>query len=171
VPLRLIALFAVATLVALALQTVVHYWLPMNAFIPHLVLILAVDLGLRHPSAMAATMAFLMGYATDALSGSHVGLNAFTVTLVFLLAYEVSRHLLAANDIVGAATVFIGAAINSIGTVALSGALLSTGGVGDLPMRPILIQAAVTAALAPAIFGLLKRSKRLIGLPQRNVRD
>jgi len=171
VPIRLIALFAVATLLALALQTVVHYWLPMSAFVPHLVLILAVDLGLRHPSAIAAVMAFLMGYATDALSGSHIGLNAFTVTLVFLLAYEVSRNLLAANDIVGAATVFIGAAINSIGAVALSGAFLSGPGAGGLPMRPILIQAAVTAAFAPTIFGLLKRGKRLIGLPQRNVRD
>ena len=28
--------------------------------------------------------AFAMGYATDALAGSHPGLNAFTMTMVFL---------------------------------------------------------------------------------------
>jgi rod shape-determining protein MreD len=167
VPLRLLALFVLATLAALAVQTVLHYWMPLHALVPHLVLILAVDLGLRHPSATGAAMAFAMGYATDALSGSYVGLNAFTVTLVFLLAYEVSRHLFAANDLVGAITVFVGACLNAMGALALGGGAYALRGV----TRAILFQALITALLAPPVFSMLKRGKRIIGLPQRNSRE
>ena len=56
---------------------------------PDLVLILAVDLGLGIMRALAPLMAFAMGYATDALSGSQLGLNAFTVTLIFLLCLRI----------------------------------------------------------------------------------
>ena len=44
---RLVALFAVSTLVALALQTTASRWLPFGALMPDLVLMLAVDLGLQ----------------------------------------------------------------------------------------------------------------------------
>jgi rod shape-determining protein MreD len=168
---RLLALFGVATLAALAIQTIIPYWFPIRAFIPHLILILSVDLGFRHPSALAAVMAFAMGYATDALSGSQIGLNAFTVTLVFLVSYEISRHLLAASDLVGSTTVFTGALINSFGAYALA----SNPGV---PARAhaavterILIQALITALSAPLVFALLRRGKSAIGLPLRNARE
>ena len=44
----MVALFAVLTLTALAIQTTASRWLPLSALVPDLVLVLAVDLGLRH---------------------------------------------------------------------------------------------------------------------------
>jgi rod shape-determining protein MreD len=165
---RLVAIFILATLVALAIQTVLPYWFPIRAFVPNLVLILAVDLGFRHPGAMAAAMAFAMGYATDALSGSHLGLNAFMVTLVFLLAYEISRRLLAASDLVGALTVFIGAMINAFGAFVLTGNFKALSNAGGAMMQRIVIQALITALLAPPVFSILRLGKQRIGLPLRN---
>ncbi len=46
-------LFAVATIVALWVETEVRLWLPATALIPDLVLILAVDLGLKQHTALA----------------------------------------------------------------------------------------------------------------------
>ena len=43
-----------------------------------------------------------MGYATDAIAGSHPGLNAFMMTMVFLVSYEISTRLMVANAFVGA---------------------------------------------------------------------
>ena len=67
---RLIGIFSIAAFLALALQTTVPRLLPIAALFPDLVLILAVDLGLRHYGMVAAVMAFVIGYATDAFSGS-----------------------------------------------------------------------------------------------------
>ena len=89
---RLVALFAVLTLIALAIQTTASRWLPLSALVPDLVLVLAVDLGLRHRRALAPIMAFAMGYAMDAFSGSQLGVNTFAVTLTYLVAYEVGVH-------------------------------------------------------------------------------
>ena len=166
---RLVALFAVATLAALAIQTVLPYWFPIRAFMPHLILILAVDLGFRHPSGLGALMAFMMGYATDALSGSHIGFNAFTVTLLFLISYEISRHLLAASDLVGAITVFAGSLLNALVALAFNFTALSQ--AGGAVMRRIVIQALITAILTPPVFALLRRGKILVGLPPRNARE
>jgi hypothetical protein len=57
----LVALFAVLTLIALAIQTTASRWLPLSALVPDLVLVLAVDLGLRHRRALPPIMAFAMG--------------------------------------------------------------------------------------------------------------
>ncbi len=168
---RLLALFAAATLAALALQTILPLAFPIRSYMPHLILILSVDLGLRHPSALAALLAFLMGYATDALSGSQIGLNAFTVTLVFFISYEISGRLLATSDLVGAITVFAGALVNSAGSMMLSsdqGALWRTNAT---VAQRIAIQALITALLAPPVFALLRRGKLLFGLPPRNARE
>src|SRR5208282_278328 len=142
---RLLALFVVATFAALAIQTILPLWFPIRGFVPHLVLILSVDLGLRHPSAMGALMAFAMGYATDALSGSQIGLNAFTVTLVFLVSYQISGRLLATSDLVGAIAVFAGTLINSLGALALAANPSALRQTGSVTAQRLLIQALITA--------------------------
>jgi rod shape-determining protein MreD len=168
---RLIALFAAAALIFLGIQTILPYWFPIGPYVPHLVLILSVDLGLRHPGGVAAGMAFAMGYATDAVAGSQIGLNAFSVTLVFLIAYEISRHLMATSDMVGAITVFAGTLINSFGALALASNSVSFSNVGRFAAQRMVIQALITAALAPPVFALLRRAKVWVGLPIRNPRE
>ena len=77
---RLILLFAVFAVLGLALQTAVTHLVSFRALMPNLIIILAVDLGLRHHGVLAAIIAFAMGYATDSFSGSQPGLNAFMMT-------------------------------------------------------------------------------------------
>ena len=72
-----------------------------------LVLVLAVDLGLRHRRALAPIIAFAMGYAMDAFSGSQLGVNTFAVTLTYLLTYEVGVHFSVGGAEAGAVLVFI----------------------------------------------------------------
>ena len=160
---RLVLLFALATLVALALQTMLPYWLPLGPYVPDLILILAVDLGMRHHSAIAALMAFVMGYAIDAFSGTQIGLNAFMVTLVFLLAYELSSQLLVTNVVVGMLAVFAGVIIKDLGSIVISSGFSGLTGDPAL-MRDLLGQATISALLAPLVFAALARSKQVLGL-------
>ncbi len=114
---RLVALFAIATYLALLIQTAVPLWIPFRPVIPNLIIILTVDLGLRHHSALTALIAFSVGYATDALSGTHLGMNAFLTTLIFLLTYQMSSRLLVTNALIGAIAVFFAAMLAGLGTV------------------------------------------------------
>jgi rod shape-determining protein MreD len=173
---RLVALFGLATVAALAIQTVLPYWFPIRGFIPNLILILSVDLGFRHPSALAAVIAFAMGYATDALSGSQIGLNAFSVTLVFLLSYYQpwpggSAPLMSPELALGAATAFAGALITSLGALVLASNPEAMRVANAGVFQRMLIQALLTALLAPPVFSLLRRGKSALGLPPRNPRD
>jgi rod shape-determining protein MreD len=169
---RLIGVFSVATLIALAFQTTVTRLLPFDLAMPNLVLILAVTLGLRYYSAAAALMAFGIGYATDTFSGSQLGLNALLFSLVFILTYGISRLLISSTNIIGVVAVFAGVIFTDMGQV-LATANWTGGermGVG-LAMPPILFQAAITALCAPLVFNFMGEAARLIGLRQRSLRD
>ena len=160
-------LFAVATLMALWLQTEVRLWLPAGALFPDLVLILAVDLGLKQHNALSPALAFAMGYATDALSGAHLGLNAFTMTLIFLLSYELSRHVWVTGRIIGPLTVALADLLKTLGVMAITGGVATVTNIKGPALRLILIQALLTAAVAPLIFALLDAGKRALRLPVR----
>jgi rod shape-determining protein MreD len=168
--LRLILLFGVFVILGLAFESAGARIFSFRALIPNLIIILAVDLGLRHHGVLPAIIAFAMGYATDALAGSHPGLNAFMTTMVFLVSYEISTRLMVANAGVGATVVFFGVIATALGTVAIAngfGSLSSTG-----PMLPSLtLQAFITALIAPLVFSILATLKRLIGLPDGTARD
>ncbi len=162
---RLVALFAVLTLIALAIQTTVSRWLPLSALVPDLVLVLAVDLGLRHRRALAPIMAFAMGYAMDAFSGSQLGLNTFAVTLTYLVAYEVGVHTSATGAEAGAVLVFVAVLIQSLGGFLLSTQFRAPDQLGVL-LPAALLQATVTAVIAPPVFRVTAGLRRLLGLSQ-----
>jgi rod shape-determining protein MreD len=166
---RLIALFSIAALVALALETTIPHWLPVGAFMPDLVLILVVDLGLRQHGALSALMAFAMGYATDSFSGTHIGLNALLFTLVFLSAYGLSRQLLSTSTTIGVIAVFFGVILRNLGDFIILG-WGTTGGI-DAVMPMVTLQAAISALVAPLIFALMSSMKRAVGLRQQGVRE
>jgi rod shape-determining protein MreD len=160
---RLIGIFSIAAFLALALQTTVPRLLPIAALFPDLVLILAVDLGLRHYGMVAAVMAFVIGYATDAFSGSQLGMNALMLTLVFLLAYWLSRVLISHSAAIGAVAVFGGVYLLSSGF----SAPVNLGGV----IAPTLLQAAVTALFTPWVFGMTGWATSVVGLRQHGQRE
>jgi rod shape-determining protein MreD len=166
--LRLILLFGLFAMLGLAFETAVPHLISARSLIPNLIVILAVDLGLRHHGVLPAIIAFGMGYATDALAGSHPGLNAFMVTLVFLVSYEFSSRLLVTNAFVGATIVFFGVIVTDLGTIAIGSGTLSESG----PMVSyILLRAMISALVAPPVFSVLAGSKRLVGLPARAARE
>src|SRR5579863_6258246 len=134
-------LFAVATVVALWLETEVRLWLPTGVLFPNLVLILAVDLGLKQHNGLAPALAFAMGYATDAFAGTHLGLNAFMLTLIFLLSYELSRHVWVTGRVIGPLTVALADVLNTLGIMAITGGVATVTGLRAPAARIVLIQA------------------------------
>jgi rod shape-determining protein MreD len=173
--LRLILLFAVFVVVGLAFESAGARIVTFRSLIPNLIIILAVDLGLRHHGVLPAILAFAMGYATDALAGSHPGLNAFMMTMVFLVSYEISTRLMVANAFVGATVVFFGVIATALGTVAIANGFNALSETAPL-MPGLTLQAFISALIAPFIFSMLATTKRLTGLPdgtarERTVRD
>ena len=167
---RLILLFGAFVVLGLAFESSVPHLVSFRALIPNLIIILAVDLGLRHHGVLPAILAFAMGYATDALAGSHPGLNAFMMTMVFLVSYEISTRLMVANAGVGATIVFFSVIATALGTIAIANGIASLSSTG--PMLPSLtLQAFITAIIAPFVFSILSASKRLTGLKARAARE
>jgi rod shape-determining protein MreD len=168
--LRLILLFAVFAVLGLAIETAVPHLISFRALVPNLIIILAVDLGLRHHGVLPAIIAFTMGYATDALAGSHPGLNAFMMTMVFLVSYEISTRLMVANAFVGATVVFFGVIATALGTIAIANGFNALSDTGPL-MPELTLEALISAIIAPIVFAMLATSKRLTGLKARAARE
>lgn len=168
--LRLIPLYAAFALISLAIETAVPHLIPIRGIVPNLLVILAVDLGLRHHDASAALVAFAMGYATDALSGTQLGPDAFMLTAVFIVSYEISLRLMVTNAFIGAMIVLFLTPIAALGSLAMSagaGAIAWTG-----PMVPgLAAEAIISAVAAPAVFAMLARCKRAIRLPVHSARE
>jgi rod shape-determining protein MreD len=160
---RLLLLFSLATFVALVLQTTLPRLLPLGILAPDLVLILAVDLGMRHPRALTALMAFAMGYAVDAFSGVELGLNALLLTMAFMWAYWLSRALISTSTAVGALAVFVGVIFSDIGNYLISSGFTSADRLRAL-IPAVLIQAAITALLTPSVFRIIGWAARGVGL-------
>jgi rod shape-determining protein MreD len=168
--LRLILLFAAFAVLGLAIETAVPHLVSFRALVPNLIIILAVDLGLRHHGVLPAIIAFTMGYATDALAGSHPGLNAFMMTMVFLVSYEISTRVMVANAFVGATLVFFGVIATALGTIAMANGFNALSDTGSL-MPELTLEALISSIIAPIVFAMLATSKRLTGLKARAARE
>ena len=167
---RLTILFGFLAFVALAIETAVPYWFSLRVLVPNLIVILIVDLGLRHHGALPVALAFAMGYATDAFAGTTLGLNAMLTTIVYLIAYAVSTRLMVTTAFVGALLVFLSALLMTFGAVALGSGW--SGLAMTEPLYPQFAeQAAVSAVFAPVIFGIAGGLKRLAGLPVGPARE
>lgn len=163
---RLIALYAILTFFALAIQTIVPRWLPLNSLMPNLVIILAVDLGLRHRRALAPVIAFAMGYAMDAFAGAQLGINSFVVTAIYLLSYFVSSAMGSVPAQAGAMLVFLAVVAENLGSYLLSTQFTGTEALAAL-LAPAALQGAVTALFSPLVFGLLEWASAVTGLTPR----
>jgi rod shape-determining protein MreD len=160
---RLLLLFSLAAFVALILQTTLPRLLPLGILVPDLMLILAVDLGLRHPRALTAMMAFAMGYAVDAFSGVELGLNALLMTIVFVFAYWLSRVLVSTSTAIGIIAVFAGVIFSDIGNYLITSKFAPPDRLHAM-LPAVLIQAAVTALLTPSVFRMTAWGAKMVGL-------
>ena len=168
---RLFGVFALATLVALALQTTIPRLLPFEVMVPELTLVLVVELALRYSRTMVAALtAFAIGYATDAFSGSQLGLNALSFTIVFILTHWFARGVFSPGSGIGVIAVFGGVLL-----CGLANEVAAAGGAGlqsfSAILPAMLIQAALTALCAPAIFAAMKWMTRAVGLRARGARE
>jgi len=166
----MLILFGIATYLALLIQTAVPLWFPFRWLIPNLTIILTVDLGLRHHGALPAILAFGIGYATDAMSGTTLGLNAFLTTGVFLLTYEMSSRLLFTNAFLGATAVFFAVMLAGFGAIVITSGRGSIDAM-DQAMPTLALQALMSAIVAPMVFAMMAGSKRMVGLPDRPERE
>jgi rod shape-determining protein MreD len=160
----LFAIVLVAAIVGLLLQTTLFHFLPFAHVIPDLILILCVYLGLHQHSSAGSMGAFLLGYFTDSVSGNAVGLHAFSMSLVFLLVYLVSRRLWMDNVIANIAMVFVAALLKAITVAALLSFVLFV----EVPWATFLsnmwLEALVAALFTPIVFRLLDGSRHAWGL-------
>jgi len=158
---RAAAAIALVALVALLLQTAVSPLLPAALFVPDLLLVVCVYLGLHAHSPAGALAAFAIGYAEDAFSGAVLGLNAFAMTLVFLFVYLSSRQLWVDNTLSKVVLAFVAYLLKTLAIVLLIALFLSLEGIWRTIARYVLWEATLAAVLSPPIFALLSRMGRL----------
>lgn len=160
-------LFVVAAIVALCLQAVVLPRLPIGPFIPDLMVILVVDMGLRAHNALAPILVFAAGYALDACSGTRLGLNAFALTLIYLLIYELTRHAWLKGRGLAIALVFVATLLHTWVVLILAGGVREIFPPRRVVLDAALLQAILTTVLAPLVFRALASGQRILRLPVR----
>ena len=149
-------LIALSSAVALLLQTTLLHQLP---FMPDLMLILCVYLGLYHQSVGGASGAFFLGYFLDSCSGAPVGVNAFAMSLVFAAVAAASRYLWLGNPLTVASMVCLGVVLKTGAFFVLSGFGQLTEGAQMIVALYLMWDAVVAVLLTPMVFALLYRGE------------
>ena len=155
---------AVAAIVAMMLQTAVFAAVPRLPVVPDLILVLAVYLGARHQGVGGVCGAFLLGYFLDTFSGTVLGLHAFALTAVYAVVYVIARTLWMQGGLPVVGVVFIGACIGEVAVLGLGSVVAGGPSLWQHVIRYGLLEAGLTALLAPAVFAGVARERRLLGL-------
>lgn len=152
---------AVPALVAMLLQTTV---LPMLPLMPDLLLVLAVYLGVRHPGVGGVCGAFLLGYFLDTFSGTALGTQTFALTAAYAGAHLVARHLWVEGPLLVVAVVFLGGCLRALAVMTVAALVAARAPVWHHMLRYGLVEAALAALVAPAVFAGVSWEKRAVGL-------
>lgn len=152
------ALLLATALALLVLQGFIAYLSPTDMLAPVLILpaVLYVAVG-EFSLPRGVSLAFVMGYLADVFGGASMGLWTFTLVSIFLLVRVAGLKLFLHGVVFQVlltlvAGVFAGVEMMALLLVFDRRPLAVLGALGT-----VTAQAAVTAALAPAIFALLHR--------------
>lgn len=153
--------FFVAGMVLLLVQNNlfrVLSWVHVPGLVPSLVLPLILFMGVHEYSlARGAAVAFVLGYATDLLGITPVGLYTFTYVAIFVLVRAAGVRLAAQTMLMQVALAFSAALVHSVMVLGL----VSIFGRDTYVPRAIypmaLPHAIATAAIAPLIFRMSRR--------------
>jgi rod shape-determining protein MreD len=156
-----LAFFAVGILLLL-LQTTFLHLLPLGPVVPDLILVLCVYWGLYHPTVGAVVGAFMLGYSVDVVSSKILGINAFAMSLVFLIVYLSSRSIWLHHPVVSSLVVLLASLVKGMALVLVSTIFLNVDRVWIGAIRYILLEAVVAAVLAPFVFHLLRRGQHFV---------
>ena len=159
---KLSLLFFGIGIVLLLLQMTFLHLLPLGPIVPDLILVLCVYWGLYHPSVGAVLGSFMLGYSVDVVSSKILGINAFAMSLVFLIVYLCSRSIWLHHPVVSGFVVLLASLVKGAALVLVSAIFLTVDGLWLGGLRYILLEALVAAVLAPFVFGLLRRGQNLV---------
>lgn len=139
-------------MLAVVLQTTL---LPHLPIIPDLLLIFCVYLALYHCSVGGATGAFLLGYSLDSCSGAPMGMNAFSMSLIFAVIAATARCLWVSNPVSVFFLILLAVALKM-------GSLLLWGEFGQLTvavqalLSEVMMQETIAVlVLTPIVFSIL----------------
>lgn len=155
---------AVASVVAMLLQTTVFPVLVPAGLAPNLLLVLVVYLGLRQFGAWGALGSFLLGYFLDTFSGTLLGLHAFAFTAVYLGVHHVARLLWTEGGLPAVLIVFAAACAHAILVLVVTALAGGGGAVWAQAVRYGILEATVAAAVTPVVFGFVSWEQRVLGL-------
>ena len=152
---KLFLLFVFVGFLGVLLQTTLLHLLPLGPVVPDLTLILCVYWALNRPTVGTVLGSFLMGYTVDVFSSPILGINAFAMSLVFLITYLSSHHIWVRSPLMTAAIVFCAAWVKIIAMVLIWALFLVTKAPWTGALQYVFIEALSAALLAPALFYLL----------------
>jgi rod shape-determining protein MreD len=127
--------------------------------VPDLVLILCVYWGLHQPTAGAVLGSFALGYSLDVVSSPILGLNAFAMSVVFLVVYLTSRSIWMHGHVASTFVVLLAALVKGAALVVAWAIFLTTEGFWTGAVRYIILEALIAAMIAPLVFALLRRGQ------------
>jgi len=152
-----------AGVLAMLLQTAVFPVLIPAGVAPNLLLVLVVYLGVHQLGARGAIGAFVLGYFLDTFSGTLLGLHAFAFTAVYLGVHHVARVLWTESGLPAVLVVFVaGCAYAFLVLAVTSLAAAADRVVWTHGLRRGMLEAAVAAAVTPAVFAFLSWEQRLL---------
>ena len=122
-------LFFAIGIVLLLLQTTFLHLLPLGPIVPDFILVLCVYWGLYHPSVGAVLGSFMLGYSVDVVSSKILGINAFAMSLVFLIVYLSSRSIWLHHPVVSSFVVLLASLVKGAALVLVSAIFLSVDGL------------------------------------------
>lgn len=142
----------------IALQAVLHQWLPFSFFAPDLVLPFILYLGIIDFGAARGTaLAFVLGYIFDACSGSPVGVHLFVIPAIYLLYRFIHHKLLFTGTIFQIAMTFAASITANLMIVGMRTLFERSIMSWTMIIWTLLLHALSTAICSPAIFWIGSR--------------
>lgn len=147
------AIVIVTGFLLVALQSVLHHWIPWAFLVPDLVIPFVLYLGIiDFGAARGALLAFVLGYFLDANSASPVGVHLFVIPAIYLLYRFIHHKLLLSGTVFVIAMTFAATLTAGLMVVGMRSlfeqSILSWSAV----LMTVPLHAVATALLSPVVF-------------------
>ncbi|MBW7956743.1 MAG: rod shape-determining protein MreD [Deltaproteobacteria bacterium] len=143
-------LFLPLTIAYLALKSTVLAGFPL----PDIPLIIVFYMAHRKAAVDGLLAAFALGYLDDAMSGGVLGSSSFSLVLIFVAVHLLSKIVQFTTPAVKGGGVFAASVLKG----ALAYYILRAAGLDALFQAGMVLEAAVSGLLAPAVFALLQKT-------------
>lgn len=150
-----IVLFCIG-LVFVLVQATVLSLLTWDPIFPDLTMILCVYWALYRPTVGAVWGTFVLGYAVDILSSPLLGINAFALSVVFLLTLPWSRYVWVRGYVMSSLVVFAATWVRLGAMAAVSPLFQGLLVPWSAAVHSVIWEGFASALVAPAVFVLLR---------------